>query len=281
MNTPTHVTDAEIEARIRQWFNDNVASLKLEGGHALSGFIRDSALNQVLMYWRKLHEVALHVTDTEVKLTLPGNLSPSGRQFAIEGVVDIVQEDAQTTMYDLKTHKEQAIRGNLADYEDQLNVYAHIWQNLRGQALDAMTIICSDLPDPVQRALREQRPGQLENALARWNPLIDVPCNPQHVGDTVQRFGAVVDQIESHEFAPPSVETLNRPAAGTQVPFGTAVCRNCDARFSCASYRAFIRAKARVGVGESHYREYVLQDFGEEEERDARRLIETPIALRG
>ena len=52
----------------------------------------------------------------------------------------------------------------------------------------------------------------------------------------------VVDQIEDHRFAPPPVEKLLQPFADrANVRFGTHVCRNCDARFSCAAYRVYMR----------------------------------------
>lgn len=40
------------------------------------------------MYWRKLHEIARRVTDTEVRLALPQQRTPQGHTFSIEGVID-------------------------------------------------------------------------------------------------------------------------------------------------------------------------------------------------
>ena len=56
------------------------------------------------MYFRKMREVAETVSETEVKLTLPEQVSPHGNKFTIEGVVDIIRENESTTMYDIKTH---------------------------------------------------------------------------------------------------------------------------------------------------------------------------------
>jgi len=50
----------------------------------------------------------------------------------------------------------------------------------------------------------------------------------------------VVDDIEDGRFTPPPVETLTESLpGGYHVRFATRVCRNCDTRFSCASYRQF------------------------------------------
>ena len=117
----------EIEERIEEFFEENMATLALESGHSLSPQARETARQQVLMYWRKLRAIAERVTDTEVRLSLPQNRSPDGRTFAIEGIVDIVREDERVVMYDIKTHETETIRANIEDYERQLNVYAHIW----------------------------------------------------------------------------------------------------------------------------------------------------------
>ena len=132
---------------IRQWFADNLDALRRESGHRLAPAVEQAALLQVLAYWRKLGQtVAAHVTDTEVRLNLPGNRTPKDRLFNIEGVVDIVREDERTVMYDLKTHDAEQVRGNAESYQRQLNVYAHIWQSLQGQKLDETAIIGTALP---------------------------------------------------------------------------------------------------------------------------------------
>ena len=142
----------DIEQRLNEFFEENMAALALESGHSLTPEVKATARQQVLMYWRKLRDIAERVTDTEVRLSLPQQLSPAGRTFAIEGIVDIVREDERVVMYDIKTHDTEAIKANIADYEQQLNVYAHIWQNLRGQRLDETAVICTQLPDALRQA---------------------------------------------------------------------------------------------------------------------------------
>lgn len=269
------VTDPEIESLIQQWFEDNFQSLKLEGGHGLSPDVKAGALNQVLFYWRKLHAVAEKVTDTEVKLNLPGQKSPAGRAFGIEGVVDVVREEGRVTMYDIKTHDATVIRANRDDYARQLNVYAYIWQHLRGQPLDEMAVICTEYPAALRLAHQSGDERALAYELDRWEPLIPIDFDATAIDEAVQALGAVVDLIEDHRFAPPDVERLRQPAPGTHVRFATHVCRNCDARFSCTSYREYIRVSH--GNFESSFRQY-LEDFGDEPERDRRRLLAAAAA---
>jgi len=125
-----------------------------------------------VLYWRRLKEVAETITDTEVRLNLPGQDTAKGRKFNIEGVVDIVREEGRTVMYDLKTHDPDYIKQNLAEYERQLNVYAHIWKNLRKQDLNETAVIATRLPDSLDAAWANQDrdPSLLEDELNRWDP---------------------------------------------------------------------------------------------------------------
>ena len=268
-------TNTEIETLLQQWFEDNFQALKLEGGHSLSPDVKASALNQVLFYWRKLRAVAEKVTDTEVKLNLPGQVSPAGRAFGIEGVVDVVREEGRVTMYDIKTHDAEVIRANVDEYARQLNVYAHIWQNLRGQQLDEMAVICTEYPAAMRYALQNGDERRLAYEFDRWEPLIPIDFDAEAIAEAVQALGAVVDQIEDHQFAAPAVERLRQPAPGTTVRFAIHVCQNCDARFSCPSYREYIRVSH--GNFENSFRQY-LEDFGDDGERDRRRLLAVEAA---
>jgi len=232
----------DIEKLILDFFDENFEALRLEAGHSLAPEVKATALYQVLLYWRRLRDVASRVTDTEVRLNLPEQISPRGRKFGIEGVVDIVREIDRTIMYDIKTHDVDAIRGNLDTYEKQLNVYAYIWQNLRGQPLDETIVISTNYPEVIKEALASEDEARLEYELPRWNPLVEIPYSVESVEETIREFGEVVDAIEDGNFAAPSQSRL----PGTKTIFAVNVCRNCDARFSCGSYRSYALSAQRT-----------------------------------
>jgi len=257
--------DVEVEEKIREFFERNLAELQAEAGHALAPEVRRVALEQVRLYWRKLRGIAEKVIDTEVKLSLPGQKTPQGRSFSIEGIVDIVREEDRIVLYDIKTHDAEAIRGNLPEYEKQLNVYAHIWQNLRGEHLDETAIICTQYPPEIHKAVLEGNESLLARALEKWDPVISVPFEATRVDEIVQAFAEVVDKIENRQFEPPDADILKQRLPGLRTPFGVAVCRNCDARFSCTSYRRYVLGGRRAA--ESQFRQYI-EDLGEEEERE-------------
>ncbi len=234
------IYDQEIEAFIRRVFEQNYEELRLDSGHAISPDVKETALQQALLYWRTMRDVAENVTDTEVRLSLPGQETPAGRDFTIEGVVDIVRDNDRTVMYDIKTHDAGYVRANIDIYEQQLNVYAHIWHHLRGQALDEMAVIATNYPDGVRDALAAGDERHLAHALGQWRPLVPIDFNERRVDETIRAFGEVVDAIEQGQFAPPPAGRLEELMPGTnRLRFATHVCRNCDARFSCSSYRQY------------------------------------------
>lgn len=265
MTTPVEPTDAEVQALIEDWFLRNLRELEADKGHALAPGVRETALTQVKLYYRRLKDIADRVTDTEVKLSLPGQHTPMGRRFTIEGVVDIVREGGRTVLYDIKTHDADEIRANLPAYEQQLNVYAHIWQELRGEPLDELAVICTRYPRSVEAALADGGPEQLSAALAAWEPVIHIPLHSEHIEQTISTFGGTVDLIEQHRFDPPPLDALERTLPGMRARFAVAVCRNCDARFSCESWRRYA-VKAGHGTASS-FRQY-LEDLADDVEQE-------------
>ena len=250
------MTDIEIEDELHKMFEINYESLKLQGGHSLTPEVREAAWNQVLYYFKKLRkQVAEKVTSTEVKLTLPEQETPVGRRFTIEGVVDIVTENDETWMYDLKTHEKGYIEKNKKSYEQQLNVYAHIWEHLQGNKLDHTAVISTVLPSGLRNALRD-RPLIAERIKAevdKWDPVIPLDLSQQAIKDTIREFGTVVDDIQSRKFKPAPPETLDSAPDG-RVKFVTRYCVNCDGRFSCSSYRKYVTEIA--GRSQADFKRY-------------------------
>ncbi len=227
-----------IEDFLVRRFNENFERIKFDSGHGLSPEIKEAAKRQVMFYWHRLKDVAESITDTEVRLNLPGQRTPKGRKFNIEGVVDIVREKGRTVMYDLKTHDPEYIQKNQSEYTRQLNVYAHIWQELRQQELNETAVIATRFPDSLNVAWenRKRSPEAFEQELQKWNPVIQFPFNARHVEDVIGEFARTVDSIEDGVYAPPPVKRLKEVEVGKQT-FASRVCTNCDVRFSCSPYR--------------------------------------------
>jgi len=260
------MTPQQIEERIREIFEENYELLRLEGGHALTEDIRNYALNQVIFYYKKMKEVAEKVSETEVKLTLPEQRTPKGRRFSIEGIVDIVREDDEVWMYDIKTHDLDFVMANKHLYEKQLNVYGYIWSQLRQNQLDHTAIISTAFPMALKRAWQENDLAKAMHEMEKWNPLVEIESQPENVKSTINDFAAIVDEIEENHFEPASLVTLQTEWGNSGTKFATRVCRNCDARFSCESYRRYMLGTG--DKGKASFKKYIedIAPEGDQEE---------------
>lgn len=248
------MSDQDIERQIREFFDTNYRQMLAEGGaHVLTPRALEQARQQVEHYWKKLRDVAVSVTDTEVRLQLPNRVTPKGRKFVIEGVVDLVREQERIRMYDIKTHFCDEVVRHRDSYTAQLNVYAYIWNQLRGQMVHEMAIIAVQLPERLRAAIREQQTAVIEEQLQAWNPLVPLPFETSSIEATFLKIAQTVDQIEDGEFSPPSAEKLasvageDQNTGGKKIAFATLHCRNCDGRFSCDSYRQYMRNAGSLG----------------------------------
>ncbi|MGE5410470.1 MAG: PD-(D/E)XK nuclease family protein [Clostridiales bacterium] len=254
------MTDIEIEDKIKEFFEDNYEILKLDAGHAITEDVKNVALQQVLYYFRKLRSIAEKVTETEVKLTLPDQVTKKGRRFTIEGIVDILREDNEVWMYDIKTHDPKYIEAYKENYEKQLNIYAYIWENLRNNQLDHTAIISTVLPDSLRRAEQAGNMNQAAKELLNWQPVIEIEYDRNRVAQTIEDFADTVDAIEEGCFNSKPTSELKSKISGTNQLFATYVCRNCDARFSCGSFREYAIGKGGKLTG--NFAEY-YSDFGD------------------
>jgi hypothetical protein len=230
---------------IKQLFDDVHESLQAESGYGLDAQTRDDAWRQVQLYWEKLQkQVAGRVTETEVPLTLMNNESPGKRKFTIHGVVDVVQEQDKIVLYDIKSHDYHRLHDNIESYGPQLQVYAYIWSELRGQKVDETCIINTDPPPSVKAIVDMANMTDAErDAFERWNPVIPITnFSEELVQATIAKFGMVVDAIEEHKFNPPDMRELERKRQRLPVPL---MCAKCDVRFSCMSFRQLTLTSAR------------------------------------
>lgn len=255
------------EADIQQYFEDTYESLQAEHGYGLDQDTLRDAWRHIEFYWRKLEErVASRITETEVPLTLMNQVTPQGRRFAIHGVIDVVEENNQVTLYDIKSHELRRIQENTDRYAPQLEVYAHIWAQLRGQPVNQTCIIATDPPNEVKRIVDfAQMTPQERQEYERWDPVVPIDFQQKRMDETIRLFGEIVDKIESRQFVPPSVEQLKAMWRNRNVQM---ICAKCDGRFSCRAYRDFAR---QVGGTAANAMEFYLDSGMTRDEIDDRR----------
>lgn len=269
-------TEDSIQNFIERHFEENFQRLRFESGHGLAPEVKEAAKRQVILYWRKLRQIAETITDTEVRLNLPGLKTAKKRQFSIEGIVDVVREHGRTVMYDLKTHEAEYVKQHLNEYEQQLNVYAFIWQTLRRQHLDETAVIATRFPETLDSAWKYQdtNPEAFLREMQSWNPVIEIPFNIGHVQETVDDFARTVDSIEDGRYAPSPIGRLKEKEFRNET-FATRVCRNCDVRFSCRSYRKHVKTSKSRDL--PRFRE-IYEDAGPPSELETRFDAELPVS---
>jgi len=237
----TGVTDPRVDDDDLRWlFDVTYQRLQSETGYFLLSHVTEVAWRQVQMYWRRLPHIAAAVAEPEVKLHLPNQSTAKRRQYAIDGVVDVVASDDGVTLYDIKTCDIDEIETNSELYQRQLVLYAHVWNGLRpATPVQHVAIISTAIPAAVNEATNSNDAEKLDLALSTWNPIVPIPLTGEDIQTTLNDFGRVVDLIEDGQFSPPTAGALaNRVGVRT---FAQRVCRNCDARFSCPSFREHIK----------------------------------------
>lgn len=225
---------------LRELFEDNFQELKLETGRSITLNMKEFAWQQVKLYYEKLGELAKNITKTDVKLILPEQETPKGKKYTIEGVVNIAEAKNQTIMYDIKAYNSKEIEANSELYKGQLNVYAHILKNLKGIEIDNMAIIATEPPTELRDAMNVGDDYLVNSLIDSWNPIVELAFDDEDITNEIEMFGKIVDEIEDGKFKPPTLVKLKEIKKGQKVPFGTAICRHCDARYSCSSYEKYI-----------------------------------------
>jgi hypothetical protein len=243
---------------LRKMFEDNFEMIRLDSGHALTAYTKEQAWKQVLWYWQKLGYIAKSVTETEHKITLPLQKTLKGRHFTIEGIVDILCTEGTTWMYDIKTHDLEYILSNLNLYEEQLNIYAYVYQKIKQLKLDHIGIISTNIPKDLVRIMRTGNDDQIKKALDEWHPVVEMDFTTDNIEATISNFANVVDAIEDKSFTAPPLEKLKaKVSEHSSVKFATRVCSNCDARFSCPSYRAYLQEN-QYSYDRSQMKKYLI-----------------------
>lgn len=169
--------------------------------------------------------------------------------------MDLVSDDSGTTMYDLKTLEKDVILQDKDKFKMQLSIYSHIWKGIRDQNLDGAAIIATSVPSEIKKEIKEfiedpeGKYKQFSAALVKVNPIIPIEVNEEQIQNFLNEFGDTIDKIEERIFTPTSTKELKTKQPGSNSDFGSLVCRNCDARYSCDSYREYIESaggKART-----------------------------------
>jgi hypothetical protein len=226
------IKQQEIKEFIQISFEENYQQLRQEGGHSLSEHILELARRQVYLYWNTLYQTALNVKETEISLTLPAQTSPKNHKFNIFGIVDLIEEDGEVHMYDLKTHDVDYVLEHKEDYKGQLHVYAYVWEKLYERKVDKVSIVAIGENEQLRQERKDWNGPVEDFKPTKWNPVVTFDLEETAITEEINRFGQIVDCIENRQFYPRVLDVNDQNTKDDVKRF----CSNCDIRFSCPSY---------------------------------------------
>ena len=246
-NDPRHANRWEAprndeEREVWSDFEAHFERLSAKTGRALAAQVQEAAWLQVLLYVRKLGAFARRVTETEVRLLLPNRQTPAGRRYTMEGIVDIVDNGTERLMYDIKTYLASNEYTHSEVVANQLAMYAHLFEQARGQLPTGLGIVATKPPASLDEAISQTIPqssSNIEDELAAWDPIVSVEMNASLLATVEAQFSNIVDRIEGGDFDPASQEQLKKSAPGARSSLAVDTCRNCGGRWGCPSYRAY------------------------------------------
>lgn len=187
------------EGRVGEVFERTFAFLSLSDVRPIGEAAKAGALTQVLNYVRQNSDEMARVIETEV------DVSVEKEGYILTGKIDLLLGgDGRLELLDFKTAPRPADNPELlAAYERQLAVYAYILETRHGKRPDRLLLYWTPEPD-------------------KRDALMELPYDPEAVGEAGRYFDEVVGRIQRQEFA------VARPP-------GPATCKECDLRQLCVN----------------------------------------------
>ena len=194
------------EERIQELFDRTFQFLVASDVRPIGTTARESALQQVLNYFRQNGAEMRRVIETEVDVSLEKD------GYILAGKVDLLLGgDGKLELLDFKTSPRPADSPELiAAYERQLCTYAHILERRHGRHVDRLLLYWTAEP-------RKQ------------DAIMSLPYDPSRVEEAGRHFDETVARIQAREF-------------GVATPPEVAICKECDLRMLCHAEGIISRA---------------------------------------
>ncbi|MGP9631995.1 ATP-dependent DNA helicase [Halomonas sp. AOP43-A1-21] len=184
---------------IEDWFSANYGMLSKKERVYLAPRSQRAALLHVLRYYERENGHWDRIKEAEVEISLIKD------QYILKGNVDLIRGEQDTVeIIDFKSEKKPDMekdRERLRQYQNQLEVYAHLVEKRTGQKVSRMHLYYTG-----------------EDG---GNPYVSFTKDERSIGKTIERFDDIVARIEQQDY---QIEA--RP---------TKLCQSCDMRAYCDS----------------------------------------------
>lgn len=182
---------------IESWFSANYAMLSKKERVYLAPSSQHAALRHVMRYFERENGNWDRIKEAEVEISLIKD------QYILKGSVDLIRGEHDTVeIIDFKSEKKPDMekdRDRLRQYQNQLEVYAHLVEERTGQKVSRMHLYYTG-----------------EDG---GNPYVSFTKDNRAIGKTIARFDDIVARIERQDYA-----ITARPAK---------LCQSCDMRAYC------------------------------------------------
>lgn len=182
---------------IREWMNINYQYLSKSERQYLAPQTLKAIEKQVLRYYERESGNWDRIKEAEVEISLVKD------QYILKGSVDLIRGENDTVeIIDFKSEKKPDMekdRDRLRQYQNQLEVYAHLVEERTGQKVSRMHLYYT---------------GEDGS-----NPYVSFNKDDRSIGKTIARFDDIVSRIENQDY-----RMTSRPAK---------LCPNCDMRAYC------------------------------------------------
>lgn len=185
------------EDAIKEWFSLNCKSVQEQTGYKLTSEQQDSALRQVLRYYRHRKDELGRVwmAEEEINLVLP--------DYILQGVIDLVEGQGDTVeIVDYKTGPKPDTEGHperVEHYRKQLEIYSYLIEKRYGKKVSRMHLYYTNCQNN--------------------DPLITFEWTRAAIDSTITEVSETVKNIETKRF--------DGSAANSYA------CTFCDMRFVC------------------------------------------------
>ncbi|MDI9348082.1 MAG: hypothetical protein QM538_06210 [Methylacidiphilales bacterium] len=245
-------------AKIREYFDNNVNEIKSQGSHTLNNHVITNAYIEVVAYWLKHEQMKNSIIASEEKIQENNINTTKGRVCSLQGVVDIMQYDdveMSAALFEIKTQPKEYLTDIAIQCEKQLSLCKEIWSkniNNKDKSITNTYVISTSVPRHIKQEIKKlyltpessssviQSNATLDSFIRDWDPILQINTNAKLARETIADCKEIVDQIEDYKFNPPPPSVLKKVMPVSKRPFGSEVCRHCDVRFSCESYKAFV-----------------------------------------
>jgi DNA helicase-2/ATP-dependent DNA helicase PcrA len=165
-------------SQIENWFNMNYALISKKERVYLAPSTQKAALNHVMRYYERENGHWDRLREAEVGISLVKD------EYILKGNVDLIRGEGDTVeIIDFKTEKKLDLerdKERLKRYQRQLEVYAHLVEERKGQKVSRMHIYYT---------------GEDSG-----NPYVSFTKDDKTIGKTIASFDMIVSRIENKDY---------------------------------------------------------------------------------